>query len=236
MPSSRSLVLAGAALLALPFLASCSGTTDSTSGGSKVALNATDTACDVAKTELKAGKITFAVTNKGSKATEVYVYSEDDGAYTKVVSEVENIGPSTSRDMEVKLAGGSYEIACKPGQTGDGIRTKITIEGAKADTDVEAAYDREVEVEAENFKLEGLENFTAKAGEKIEFKLENKGTDEHELEVFGPDGKEAGEVNPVKPGATGEAVIPLTQPGTYTYKCGISNHADKGMQGSFTVN
>ncbi|MGW7256564.1 cupredoxin domain-containing protein [Streptomyces sp. NPDC054834] len=217
-------------------MASCNDTENSTSGDSKVAINATDTACDVAKTELKAGETTFAVTNKGGKTTEVYVYGEHDGAYTKVISEVENIGPSTSRDMEMKLTGGTYEIACKPGQSGDGIRTKITVEGAKADEDTEAAYDREIEVEAENFKLEGLENFTAKAEEEIEFKLENKGTDEHELEIFGPDGKEAGEVSPVKPGATGEAVITLTKPGTYTYKCGISSHAYQGMKGTFTVN
>ena len=236
MPSSRSLVLAGAALLAIPLLASCSGTTDSTSDGSKVAITATDTACDVAKTELKAGETAFSVANKGDRTTEVYVYGEHDGAYTQVVSEVENIGPGTSRDMEVKLSGGTYEIACKPGQTGDGIRTKITVEGAKAEEKAEAAYDREVEVEAENFKLVGLEKFTAKAGEKIEFKLENKGTAEHELEIFGPDGKEVGEVSPVKPGATGEAVITLTTPGTYTYKCGIGNHADQGMKGTFTVN
>ncbi|MFE2094670.1 cupredoxin domain-containing protein [Streptomyces sp. NPDC059460] len=107
--------------------------------------------------------------------------------------------------------------------------------GGPRHEETEEAYDREVEVEAKEHKLEGLDKFTAKAGEKIEFKLENEGTTEHELEVFGPDGKEVGEVSPVKPGATGEAVITLAKPGTYTYKCGIGDHADKGMKGSFTV-
>ncbi|MER5686174.1 cupredoxin domain-containing protein [Streptomyces sp. NPDC002205] len=235
MRTSRTLPVLGAVLLALPLLAAC-GSKDSTDSGSDtVAVTATDTACKVAKTELSAGEAHFAVTNKGDKATEVYVYGEHDGTYTKVVTEAENIGPGTSRDMKVKLGGGTYEIACKPGQAGDGIRQKITVEGAKADDEAEEAYDREVEVEAKEYKLEGLDKFTAKAGEKIEFKLENEGTAEHELEIFGPDGKEVGEVSPVKPGATGEAVITLAKPGTYTYKCGIGDHADKGMKGSFIV-
>jgi uncharacterized cupredoxin-like copper-binding protein len=235
MRTFRTLPVFAAALFTLPLLAACGGKDSTGSGSDKVAITATDTACKVAKTELKAGETAFAVTNKGDKATEVYVYSEDEGSYTHIVSEVENIGPGTSRDMEVKLGGGTYEIACKPGQTGDGIRQKINVEGAKADEEAEGSYDREVEVEAKEHKLEGLDGFTAKAGEKIEFKLENKGATEHELEIFGPDGKVVGEVSPVKAGTTGEAVISLAKPGTYTYKCGIGDHADEGMKGSFTV-
>ena len=48
---------------------------------------------------------------------------------TTVVAEVENIGPGTSRDMTADLAPGTYEIACKPGQTGDGIRAQLTVTG-----------------------------------------------------------------------------------------------------------
>lgn len=229
MLSFRSVPGIGALLL----LAAC-GSTGSPASGTSVAITATDTACQVAKTELPAGQTTFSVTNNGNQVTEVYVYGEQGGAYTKVVSEVENIGPGTSRDMQVNLGGGTYEVACKPGQAGDGIRTKITVAGAAAKQQ-EEAYDREVEVEATDHAFEGLSSFTAKTGEKIEFKLENKGTTEHELEILGPDGKEAGEVAPVKPGATGEAVITLTVPGTYSYKCGIGDHADKGLKGTFTV-
>lgn len=233
---TRTLPVLGAALLALPLLAAC-GSEDSTGSGSdKVAITADDTACKVAKTELKAGETTFAITNKGDKATEVYVYGEHDGTYTKVVNEAENIGPGTSRDMGVELGGGTYEIACKPGQTGDGIRQKITVEGAKADTEAEDAYDREIEVVATEYHLQGLDKFTAKAGEKIEFKLKNAGGAEHELEIFGPDGKAVGEVAPIKPGTTGEAVITLAKPGTYTYKCDVDDHVSKGMKGTFTVN
>jgi iron uptake system component EfeO len=236
MRTSRTLPVLVTAVVALPLLAACGGNDSSGSAGDKVAITATDTTCKVAKTELKAGKIAFAVANKGDKATEVYVYGEHEGAYDRVVSEVENIGPGTSRDMKVELGGGTYEIACKPGQSGDGIRQKITFVGAKSNAEAEEeAYDREVEAEAKEHRFEGLDKFTAKAGEKIEFKLENQGAMEHELEIFGPDGKEVGEVSPVEPGATGEAVITLTEPGTYTYKCGIGDHADSGMKGSFTV-
>jgi uncharacterized cupredoxin-like copper-binding protein len=237
MPSARPLTLtfAGAALLALPILSACGGSAEAESPGSEIAITATDTACKVAKTELKAGETTFAVSNKGAKVTEVYVYGGHKGAYTKIISEVENIGPGTSRDMRADLGGGEYEIACKPGQSGDGIRQKITVDGPEAEEETEGAYDREVEVEAKEYSFEGLDGFTAKAGEKIEFKLENKGTTEHELEIFDPDGEEAGEVSPVKPGATGEAVITLAEPGTYTYKCGIGDHAGHGRKGTFTV-
>jgi uncharacterized cupredoxin-like copper-binding protein len=236
MRTSRTLPVLGAALLALPLLAACGSQGSADSGGDKVAITATDSACEVAKTGLKAGKNAFAVSNKGDRTTEVYVYGEHDGAYTEVVTEVENIGPGTSRDMEVTLGGGTYEIACKPGQTGDGIRQKISVVGAAVEEEAEEkAHDREVEVVAREYRIEGLGDFTAKAGEKIEFKLENEGTAEHELEISGPDGTKVGEVGEVEPGATAAAVVTLAGPGTYTYSCGIGGHAGQGMKGSFTV-
>ena len=46
------------------------------SGG--LTVNATDSACTVSQTDLKAGPSTFKVTNKGSKVTEFYVYADGD--------------------------------------------------------------------------------------------------------------------------------------------------------------
>jgi iron uptake system component EfeO len=109
-------------LLLLPLLAACSDD-KSSSGGPTV--TSTDSACDVSSTELRAGTHTFAVTNQGKDVTEVYVYGDGD----KVIGEVENIGPGLTRDLKVKLAAGSYSVACKPGQKGDGIRTPITVRG-----------------------------------------------------------------------------------------------------------
>jgi iron uptake system component EfeO len=44
-----------------------------------------------------------------------------------VMTEKENIGPGTSATVAVDLAAGAYEVACKPGMTGDGIRTALTV-------------------------------------------------------------------------------------------------------------
>jgi uncharacterized cupredoxin-like copper-binding protein len=232
----RSPLLVTLPLLGL--LAACGGSSGGSEGsGSDIAIAAGDTTCEVAKTALDAGKHTFAVKNEGKDVTEVYVYAKgSDGDFDKVVGEVENIAPQTSRDFPVTLSGGEYEVACKPGQKGDGIRTKLTVSGDAADgDDDEAKYDREVEVTAKEYAFTGMAGFTAKVGEKIEFKLVNDGTMQHEFEVLGPDGKNVGEVGPTDPGEDGEVVIELKVAGTYTYLCGLADHASRGMKGTFTV-
>ncbi len=88
-------------------------------------VTASDTACTVAKTTLPAGRHTFAVTNKGTKVTEFYVY----GAGDRVVGEVENVSPGLRRTLAVDLTAGQYQAACKPGMVGDGIRTTLTVTG-----------------------------------------------------------------------------------------------------------
>ena len=233
-PLLTTMTLTGALSGAL-VLTGCGSDSTPSGSSSRVAISAGDSTCQVAKTEFGAGTIAFEVTNDGKDTTEVYVYGKGSSdAYDKIVGEVENIAPGTSRDFTVNAKAGDYEVACKPGQTGNGIRTKIEVTGEGGST--EAAYDREVEVVATDYKLEGLASFTGQAGEKIEFKLENKSAShQHELEILGPDGSVVGEVSPVDPGTTGEAVIELEKAGTYTYKCGIANHADRGMKGTFTV-
>jgi uncharacterized cupredoxin-like copper-binding protein len=223
----------GSALLVLA-LAGCGGGSSSTGAAQKADVKAGDTTCEVSTKSFTAGTVAFEVTNVGKDTTEVYVYGKgSSGAYDKVVGEAENIAPGTSRDFEVKVGGGEYEVACKPGQKGDGIRTEIEVSGTAATAD--SSYDREVEVTATDTGFTGLAGFTAKVGEKIEFKLENKGTTQHELEVFGPDGKAVGEVGPTEPGKDGEVVLTLAVAGTYTFESGIADDAAKGLKGSFTV-
>lgn len=233
----RAPVLPTLAVVLCLALSGCGKDSDSTltTTRQKAVVKAGDTTCDVSQKEFTAGEIAFEVENAGKDVTEVYVYGKGgDGDFDQIVGEVENIAPGTGRELEVKVGGGEYEVACKPGQTGDGIRTGIEVSGAAA-TSTESAYDREVEVEATDFAFKGLTGFTAKAGEKIEFKLENKGRAPHDLVFFDSTGKEIGKVDTVEAGKTGEAIVEFETAGTYSYTCEIGNHADQGMHGTLTV-
>lgn len=86
----------------------------------------------------------FAITNNGIKVTEFYVY----GPNNRVLGEVENIGPGLKGTMTVDITDpGTYEVACKPGMVGTGIRQQLTVTGetkekSKAPADVEQAKAR----------------------------------------------------------------------------------------------
>ncbi len=197
-------------------LAGCGGDdSGDRSSGTAVAVASSDDSCDVARTDLTAGKVTFAVTNKGSSTTEVYVYGEDGGEYTRVVSEAENIGPGTSRDLEVDLSEGTYEVACKPGQTGDGIRTGITVtgDGGSASAESDEGYDREIELSTDGTGITGLDGGGV-SGERIEFKLTNEADAARTLEIKDPSGAVVAEVE-VAPGATEETVVELSRAGAW---------------------
>lgn len=130
----RRAALSAPGLLVVAVVAGCS--TDpgagslAASGGAEaeaVTVDAGDDHCTLSRTELDAGITTFTVTNTGSQVTEVYVY-----AGQEIVTEKENVGPGTSYDLVVDLAQGRYEVACKPGMTGAGIRQVVTVKAAAA--------------------------------------------------------------------------------------------------------
>lgn len=125
MPRTRALV----PLLVLALAGAVGGCSSSKDGSSATtySIDAGDTTCDVEQTELPSGPATFEVTNSGSDVTEVYVYAEGGGDFTDIVDEAENIGPGTSRSLDVDLDPGQYHVTCKPGMTGDGISTLITV-------------------------------------------------------------------------------------------------------------
>jgi iron uptake system component EfeO len=139
-PTTVVLPVAAAALAAAA-LAGCS----SDKGGSRgsgaagatgpIAVNATDSACEVAKTAVDAGTVQFRITNRGGKVTEFYVYAPGD----RVMGEVENIAPGLSRDLHVELPAGSYQTACKPGMIGTGIRGDLKVSGSAAPLTEDAA-------------------------------------------------------------------------------------------------
>lgn len=98
---------------------------DSTAkSGEQIAVNATDTGCELSASEGAPGSTTFAITNNGAKVTEFYVYSGNGG----VLGEAENISPGLQRTLVVDLREpGAYQVACKPGMVGDGVRTTFTV-------------------------------------------------------------------------------------------------------------
>lgn len=227
----RSALAAAVALVT--GLTGCSST--SSTSGATYTITSSDTACDVEKTDLPAGDLVFNVENTGSDVTEVYVYGEQGGEFSRILGEVENIGPGTSRDFTVSLASGDYQVACKPGMSGDGIRTDVTVTGASdssAETgQSEAAYDRGLEfsVAAGGSVEPPTANLTATSGEKIEFKLHNDADEEHYLELLDPAGTRLG-VAAAAAEAEAEFVAELPAPGDYT----VSIYAD-GEQDSATA-
>jgi len=137
MRTPRILALAAAGVMAGGALAACSDDAGSDGGaaGAPIAVNATDSACEVTTTDVDAGTVVFKVTNKGVKVTEFYVYAQGD----RVMGEVENIAPGLSRDLHVELPAGTYETACKPGMVGKGIRGALKVNGSAAPLTADAA-------------------------------------------------------------------------------------------------
>ncbi|MFF9864177.1 iron uptake system protein EfeO [Streptomyces sp. NPDC013953] len=127
-PVRPSVVTAAATLAALTAVPGCAEKSDAKGGDGAVQVVAKDDACEVSKKEFPAGHVRLAVENKGSKVTEVYLLFPDD----RIVTERENIGPGTKATITAEVKAGDYEIACKPGMKGDGIRQKVTVTGGKA--------------------------------------------------------------------------------------------------------
>ncbi|NED86601.1 peptidase M75 family protein [Streptomyces sp. SID11233] len=119
-----SVVTAAATVAALTAVTGCAEKSDGKGDGA-VQVVAKDDSCEVSKKKLPAGHVELAVQNKGSKVTEVYVLFPDD----RIVAERENIGPGTKATITAEIKAGSYEIACKPGMKGHGIRQKLEISG-----------------------------------------------------------------------------------------------------------
>lgn len=230
-------ILALSALAATALLSACgSGGSSSDAGsdaGSSMQVEAGDRSCELDRSDVAAGTATFAITNTGDQTTEVYVYAPgDDGDYTTVVTEVENIGPGISRTMEAQLAPGTYEVACKPGQSGEGIRTPLTVQddgaGDESAPESEVAYDREVELTTDGTSLDARDgvDLAATAGEKIEFKLENAASGPVTLELKNPEGDVAGEVEAIETDATGELIAALDETGQWQLIIERDGHDD----------
>lgn len=105
--------------VALLVLAACSSGSDE---ATPVSVNSGDNSCEVSPTTVEAGTVVFSVQNTGTQSTEFYLYGDNDS----ILGEVEDIGPGVARDLVIEVPAGSFTTACKPGQTGDGIRAPFT--------------------------------------------------------------------------------------------------------------
>ncbi|MEU6015501.1 iron uptake system protein EfeO [Streptomyces sp. NPDC047515] len=119
-----SVVTAAATVAALTAVTGCAQKSDG-KGDNALQVVAKDDACELSKKKLPAGHVELAVQNKGSKVTEVYVLFPDD----RIAAERENIGPGTKATITAEVKAGSYDVVCKPGMKGKGIRQQIEVAG-----------------------------------------------------------------------------------------------------------
>jgi iron uptake system component EfeO len=135
-----SVVTAAATAAALTAVTGC--TEKSTAEGSDrvIRVTATDSKCEVSKKQFPAGHIEVSVENKGTKVTEVYVLFPDD----RIVAERENIGPGTRQTVTAEVKAGDYQIACKPGMKGEGLRQTVTATGGGSAAKRDPRLDRAV--------------------------------------------------------------------------------------------
>ncbi|MFD7708037.1 iron uptake system protein EfeO [Streptomyces sp. NPDC059785] len=120
-----SAVTAAATAAALAAVTGCTEKSDAKDGDA-IQVTAADSACDTSAKSVPAGQVTLRIENKGSRATEVEILFPDD----RIVSEKENIGPGTKYTLTAEVKAGSYEIACRPGMKGHGVRQKLTVTGS----------------------------------------------------------------------------------------------------------
>ena len=138
---SRTTVLA-VALTATLGLSACVKNSDSDSAAIKV--SSTADGCEVSEVEAGSGTITFDVANDGDKITEFYLLDSDK---LRIIGEVENIAPGTSRNLTVQAQPGDYFTECKPGMVGDGVgNAQFTVTGddVAVDQDQQKAIDAAV--------------------------------------------------------------------------------------------
>ncbi|MFN8173797.1 MAG: iron uptake system protein EfeO [Solirubrobacteraceae bacterium] len=113
---------------------SSGGGTSSGEGGRKVAISLSDEGCSPASLKLPAGATTFEVTNAGgARVTEWEVLKG-----SRIMGEVENIAPGTSKSFSLTLKTGTYRALCPNGKQNQGGPIVVTGGSAAAATSAEA--------------------------------------------------------------------------------------------------
>ena len=112
-------LVGGAAAVAVGVVVSGTSAQETPRAANTYTVDSGNRSCDVAQRSFDAGAIAFQVTNSGDDITEVYVYGKKSGSFSRIVNEVENIGPGTTATMTVDLSPGQYQVMCKPGMVDD---------------------------------------------------------------------------------------------------------------------
>ena len=77
--------------------------------------------------------------------------------------------------------------------------------------------------------------FEAKVGQKVTFKVTNKGTVEHNFVVLSPDGSQELTQMTTQPGETKSLEFTPTEAVTYQIDCNIAGHKEAGMVAELIV-
>ncbi|MBN9606425.1 MAG: peptidase M75 family protein [Actinomycetales bacterium] len=124
--SARSPIALGAlAATAVLVLSGC--VPNAPAGGTSIAVDIRDDACEVETATAEAGTVVFSLSNTGSDVNEFEILA-DDGL--RIVGEKENVVPGQTVDYAVQLEPGSYVTACKFRQVGEPVgRAAFTVTG-----------------------------------------------------------------------------------------------------------
>ncbi|ANI94074.1 hypothetical protein [Dietzia timorensis] len=96
-----------------------------------IAVTSSNDDCELGSSEAQTSPVRFTVESAGDRVTEFYVFGED----SRVLGEVENIGPGLKGTLIVDIASpGGYRVACKPGTVGRGISGEIAVSGEEKET------------------------------------------------------------------------------------------------------
>jgi iron uptake system component EfeO len=128
----RTLFLAATAVAAALALAGCGGGGKGSSGGRTVDVSLTDAGCDPDELHLRAGPVTFQVTNDGADAVTEFEVLDGD----RILGEVENLAPGLSGHFSLTLKPGRFTLYCPGGTTAE--RGQLVVTGAASGTTAEA--------------------------------------------------------------------------------------------------
>ena len=107
-----------------------------------------------------------------------------------------------------------------------------TVGGAKAPAG--GSGDKTFNVTATEFEFKP-NKFEAKVGQKVTFKVTNKGTVEHNFVILSPDSSQELTKMTTQPGETKALEFTPAEATTYPIDCNIAGHKEAGMVGELVI-